>query len=145
MTKRIGIFVGSVLCLAVTVRASDADQNPCSAAQNQLQLTQCWSKAADSAEHRMTEVYKQTTAALRERGASAAADLLQQAQDKWQSYRDAHCAAVSKLFEGGSMEAMQRASCRARLSDQRRNELDVMIADWGGHPSKSTKGKKGKQ
>jgi uncharacterized protein YecT (DUF1311 family) len=94
---------------------------------------------ANDAERRLTEACKETEAELRGRGAAQAADLLQQAQTKWQDYRDAQCAAVSKLFEGGSMETMQRARCRARLSDQRRSEIEVMLIDWGGRRSKTVK------
>ncbi len=129
------------LCGISPHAAAAAQKGPCSTAQNQFQLTRCWSQVAADAERRMMETLSSTVAQLRERGAASAADLIQQAQDKWENYRDAECAAVSKLYEGGSIEAMQRASCRARLSDQRRTELDAVVADWGGRQSTGAKGR----
>ena len=106
-------------------------EDTCQQAQTQRELTSCWSRAAKEAEKSLTEGYEKAVARLEAGKANGALVLLKGSQMKWESYRDAQCATVSKLYEGGSAESMQRDSCRARLANQRKSELDSILADWG--------------
>lgn len=127
-------FLGAFLLISLAVGswvAGAASEDICQQAQNQLELTNCWNRAAKDAERSLTDTYEKAVAQLRTREANGALVLLKGAQAKWESYRDAQCATVSKLYEGGSAEGMQRDSCRARLANQRKGDLDSMLADWG--------------
>jgi uncharacterized protein YecT (DUF1311 family) len=128
--KVLGAFL--LISLVVESWAAGATiEDICQQAQNQRELTSCWSQAAKDAEKSLTDTYEKAVVQLRTRNANGALVLLKGAQVKWESYRDAQCATVSKLYEGGSAEGMQRDGCRARLANQRKGDLDSMLADWG--------------
>jgi len=111
-------------------------EGTCSKAQTQSELTRCWSDAAKDAELRLSNSSAQAIAQLEAMKSKDVMTLLQESDAKWQAYRDAQCAFESKLYEGGSMEGMQRDGCRTRLADQRRNELKSVLSavrDDQGH------------
>ena len=56
------------------------------------------------------------------------ADSLRDAQRAWITFRDKACAAEAALFRGGSMEPFLYASCRARLTRQRTQDLGYISA-----------------
>jgi uncharacterized protein YecT (DUF1311 family) len=130
------VFLGVaalVSCLGARAQfARGAPQGPCHQYQTQLELTRCWNRVAEDAERRLAGSYNKVLGRIRQSGPDGASALLQAAQTKWQAYRSAQCAITSKLYDGGSIESMQRASCRARLADHRRDELESMLADWRG-------------
>lgn len=127
-------FLGTVMLLGFAFRlwaAGPTPQDNCQQAQNQRELTACWGHVAKDAEKSLSETYEKAVARLQAGKMNGALELLKRAQVKWESYRDAQCATVSKLYEGGSAESMEEASCRARLANQRKDDLNIMLADWG--------------
>lgn len=53
------------------------------------------------------------------------------AQRAWVAFRDAHCAATSFAFKGGSMEPTMRFSCLAETTEARTAQLKRMASDYG--------------
>jgi uncharacterized protein YecT (DUF1311 family) len=105
-------WIQLALC-AVSMCVEAAPKDYCAAAQNQMQLNRCWAREANNAAERLTAALKKLPARAR----------MEESQTKWAAYRDAHCAAVAALYEGGSMQPMQRAACLVRLTDARIAEL----------------------
>lgn len=136
--------ISSMMCLGVAAvlvcscarpqAVAAAPEDPCKGARTQAELTRCWSRVAELAESRLMARQTDAVARLRQKDAGAAAALLEQAQTKWEQYRDAQCAAVARLYEGGSSASMQTSSCRARVADQRKADLDAMLVGWGASP-----------
>ena len=124
-------FLGVAVLIGSCARpqaVGTSPEDPCNGARTQAELTRCWSRVAEQAESRLTKTHSDAVARLRQKDAGAAAALLDVAQAKWEEYREAQCAAVAKLYEGGSSASMQRSSCRARVADQRTSELGAMLA-----------------
>ena len=105
-----------------------ARNNPCSAAKTQRELNACYAKVARASEAKL----QSTIEKLRSKFNADQTGNFEAAQSKWQDYRDAYCGAVSNLFRGGSMAAMQEASCRSLLTDHRAAELQALLTDLAG-------------
>ena len=61
--------------------------------------------------------------------ATTTTEMTEQAQAKWVEYRDTHCAAVAAIYQGGSMQPMQRDACLVRLTEQRIAELKALLPE----------------
>jgi uncharacterized protein YecT (DUF1311 family) len=84
---------------------------------------------AAAAAQRSVEAYKNLVNWLEQRQQPDATRQFAETQSRWEAYRDAECEAVSAIWENGSMAALQRAQCRARLAGQRRGELELVMVD----------------
>jgi uncharacterized protein YecT (DUF1311 family) len=114
---------------AATTPTDVATQDPCRSAQTQVEMTRCWSEAAIAAERRSGEAYQNVVNWLDQRQQQDATKQFAETQSRWEAYRDAECEGVSAVWEDGSMAALQRAQCRVRLAEQRRSELELVMAD----------------
>jgi uncharacterized protein YecT (DUF1311 family) len=111
----------SAAFLATPCIAQKNTHGPCSAATSQAQLNRCWANQADKAAQRLNAALD---AALAK---TTARDPVQAAQEKWKEYRDAECDAVAALYEGGSMQPMQRSACIVHLTNERIAELKNVV------------------
>ena len=116
-------FVFLACFFAITCHAQAARKGYCATARTQMELNRCWAREADNAGRRLGATLSATLDKV------AVRDKIEQAQTKWIEYRDAHCAAVAALYEGGSMQPMQRASCVVRLTDQRIADLSAFLPE----------------
>ena len=112
-----------------TAAPSGATQESCAAADTQAQMTRCWSDAAVAAEQRTGDAYDNAVKWLEQRQQGDVAKMFADAQARWEAYRDAECEGVSAVYAGGSIEGLQRARCRARLAEQRQQELELVMSD----------------
>jgi len=92
------------------------------AAQTQAQLNAQAGAAYTRADAAMNREWRATQAYMRGEGARFAARLLD-SQRAWLKFRDAQCAIEGAETEGGSMQPMQIASCKARLTNERTVQL----------------------
>lgn len=113
------LFVAAILCTAPTC-AQSGRKAYCATARTQLQLNRCWAREAESSGKRLAAAIGKLLKDTPVRGK------VETAQTKWAEYRDAQCDAVAAIYEGGSMQPMQRASCVVHLTDQRIAELEAM-------------------
>jgi uncharacterized protein YecT (DUF1311 family) len=116
------VFIVLALCGA-TDSAQGSERPYCTKARSQMELNRCWVREADNANQRLAAALKSTLEK------TAVRVQTEQAQAKWLDYRDAQCAAVAAIYEGGSMQPMQRAACLVRLTDQRIAELKAVLPE----------------
>lgn len=104
----------------------------CDTAQTQVEMTTCAGEAFKAADARLNLSYKAAMDSMKGFDADldaqdqGAAKALRDAQRAWITFRDAECAAETFPYAGGSIEAMVKAECLARLSTARSEDLDVM-------------------
>jgi len=118
----------SVVCFIAGMTAAAAGDD-CSNAANQSAMTICADDAYKSADRDLNAQYAQT------RKAVLAYDpegdkLLITAQRAWVIFRDAHCAASSFAFKGGSAEPFSRDMCLTSTTKARTEELKKMLSNY---------------
>lgn len=124
MLKRVICCIGLVVSMASIARAEDCAQAP-----NQTAMNICADEAYKAADRALNAQYAAT------RKAVLAYDpegdkLLIAAQRAWVPFRDAHCAASSFAFKGGTMEPFVRGMCLAKTTTERTTELKRMLDDY---------------
>ena len=120
------------LCLfACPAAAQDVD---CANAQARLELTYCAEQDWMTADAALNDAYQAAMAAMQQVDAGLEAKdrgavvNLRAAQRAWIIFRDAACAAEGYPMHGGSAEPMVIYACRARLTDQRAEDLGYLGA-----------------
>ena len=121
--RRVLILSCWLLLIGANWAAQPSKRQYCSTAHSQLELNRCWADEAGKADERLAAALKK---ALEQSPAHADAE---RAEEKWIEYREAQCTAVASLYQGGSMESMQRSSCLVRLTDQRIEELRKLVPE----------------
>jgi len=119
-----GVFLSAVMLTAVSSRAED-----CSAQPNQSAMNICADEAYKSADKALNAQYAQTRKAVLAYDAEGD-KLLIAAQRAWVGFRDAHCAAASFSFKGGSMEPFVKGMCLAVTTGARTEQLKMMLSDY---------------
>jgi uncharacterized protein YecT (DUF1311 family) len=102
------------LVLAAPAWAAGAD---CSAPAAQLDLNHCAARTQAGLDAELDGAYAEALARLGEN--EPARKLLADVQNAWRAYRDADCAFVAKPTEGGSIQSMIVANCRADVTRAR--------------------------
>lgn len=110
----------------------------------QVQQEMNWCAAQDfaAADAKLNAQWKITAAAMKAQDVSFAEygdndtregyfESLLEAQRGWLRYRDAHCRVDGYTARGGSMESLLSATCKARLTRMRTEELKALIAIEG--------------
>lgn len=107
------VFLTSLM--ATTASAGD----PCGDAETQVEMNTCAAELAKTAQKALDTVYADAT--LKVDGSWL--EKLKAAQEAWRTYRDTQCTFEAAAYEGGSIQPMILSMCRARLTDQRSEEL----------------------
>lgn len=102
------------LVLAAPAWAAGAD---CSAPATQLDLNLCAARTQAGLDAELDGLYAEALARLGED--EPAQQLLADAQNAWRTYRDADCAFVAHPAEGGSIQPIIVADCRADVTRAR--------------------------
>jgi uncharacterized protein YecT (DUF1311 family) len=123
-----------VLLSAGTVVAQDISAIDCTNTVMQQEMNACAEQDWMDADADLNAAYRAAMAvrkgydadlAKSERGAEAN---LRNAQRAWITYRDAACAAEGYAMHGGSAEPLLIYGCRARLTEQRAEDLRLLTA-----------------
>jgi len=119
-----------IVLAAITVasRSRLRAQTACDTAVTQTDMNICAKKRADSSERRLGRLILEVTRTVD----SSRARALSRVQVLWVRYRDAHCRWDSGAVEGGSMQPMWIADCRAALTEARIAELKHSLCEGGG-------------
>lgn len=111
----------------------------CAKAETQADMTLCAGQDLELADKALNAQYRLTRDAMRRRDGKAVADkaagaedALVKAQRAWVSYRDAQCLSVGFQAQGGSIQPMLVAQCKADLSRSRTEVLKV-LGDGAGN------------
>lgn len=123
----IRLAIAALFCLSSGAGlAQDID---CAEAVTQLEMTFCAEMEWMAADDDLNDAYGHARVAMKaidrglpaaERGAETS---LRDAQRAWITFRDAACAAEGYSAHGGSAEPMVIYFCRARLTEQRADDL----------------------
>jgi uncharacterized protein YecT (DUF1311 family) len=123
-----------VLLSAGTVVAQDISAIDCTNTVMQQEMNACAEQDWMDADADLNAAYRAAMAVMKgydadlaksERGAEAN---LRNAQRAWITYRDAACAAEGYAMHGGSAEPLLIYGCRARLTEQRAEDLRLLTA-----------------
>ena len=98
---------------------------------NQLALNICASRWAKTADFLRSLIYEEIYSQIPE----ARKSQLKAIEQTWTSYRDIHCQELSAPFRDGSIYALLKLSCRARVTNDRIVDLQInndWIADLSG-------------
>lgn len=101
----------------------------CADAKDQTSMNICADASFKEADRALNAQYAATRKAIVAYDAEGD-KLLIAAQRAWVTFRDAHCAATSFAFKGGSMEPMVRASCLAATTEARTAQLKAMLDNY---------------
>jgi len=116
MKKTIAIFL-VLFPLAHAVAAN------CGDAQNQAEMNQCFSTDYKEADKALNSTYQKTLKLT----SGEQRSLLQSAQEKWISYRNADCKFQTYKSTDGSVSPMNTAICLRTKTEQRTKELEKMM------------------
>lgn len=124
-----GFVVSIILAAPSHVHAMD-----CADAMTQQAINACIAAEFEAADTDLNAAYRSARAFMHSRDAAHSAKsteaevALRDAQRAWISYRDQACFAESFLMKGGSAEAMVVLGCKARLTQQRAQDLWTLAA-----------------
>lgn len=92
--------------------------------QSQMELNRNASIAFKKSDAKMTSVYNTVMASLQTQDQKN--DLLQ-AQRAWIKYKETHCGAFAKQYEGGSIKPMIYSICLKEVTDERIVQLNKYL------------------
>lgn len=101
-------------------------------AQSQHEQNQAAWRAAEEADRRLNQVYRELVAALPDK---TAVTKLRDAQRAWIKFRDLECAFAGDEMRDGSAEPLLRAGCQRRLTEERTRQLEAHLESYGRGPS----------
>ena len=114
-----------LLAVAMAGRPALAQQSVCGDAITQSDINRCVGQHLDASQRTLTSLLQTLDSSLtRDR-----ATQLARVQRAWISYRDQQCEWDGRQFEGGSMQAMEVAGCRWRLTEARIVQLRPWVCD----------------
>ncbi|WP_217645967.1 lysozyme inhibitor LprI family protein [Poseidonocella pacifica] len=87
-------------------------------------MNQCAGAEFEAADADLNAVWRVVKPRMDEIGAGAS---LLDAQRKWIAFRDAACASEADVYSGGSIAPLVAASCLARLTTRRTQDLREMM------------------
>ena len=110
----------------------------CDDPQVQQEMNWCAGRDFEVADERLNAQWKETVAVMQARDAEWAEydssdtrpgffESLREAQRGWLRYRDAHCRVDGYTARGGSLEPLLVATCKARLTRMRTEELRELV------------------
>lgn len=114
-------IVGLILAFAtLPTFASDTAQD-CENAMSTMEINQCAQLELETAE---AEMHRYLVAALNRHEADATlVESIQQAQELWEGYRQAHCDAVYTQWRDGTIRGVMSLSCKKQLTQARTHTL----------------------
>lgn len=119
----------AIAALVLGMSAAQAQTVDCDNAMTQRDMNHCAALAFEAADEDLNAAYAEARAFMRELDTDQSSDeagaeaALRDAQRAWIPYRDKACAAEGFLMRGGSAEAMLVLGCKARLTEQRAQDL----------------------
>lgn len=100
--------------------------SPCNSDMNQMDLTTCWTNAANAAFDETQAAYKAALAEMKRLGMPA--DRLTLSQSDWSDMRSKTCAFDASLYAGGSIAPMEEAMCDYRTATARGAQLKALTS-----------------
>ena len=114
----------SLVLLAASATAGDADDIDCSKAMNQNDMNICADKDYQASDKKLNAVYAKVMAAL---GDENYKTKLKAAERAWVAYRDTECAFETAENEGGSIHPLVYSGCLTKLTNARTKDLQAYL------------------
>ncbi len=115
-------LVAAFLAHAVAAAAAEPD---CGALPTQSEINRCAADTLARLDADLDQAYREAMTQLADDATSR--ERLAAARDAWRAYRDADCAFVDLPTEGGSIQPMVTANCRADLARMRLATLQAWL------------------
>ena len=119
--------LGGLVALAALLLAGGARAQDCGNAGTQMAMNVCAAQAYKAADAELNARYAEARAAMQRVPGGATA--LRDAQRAWIAFRDKACEVEGMQYEGGSIRPMIVASCLARLTGQRAEDLRALAGE----------------
>ena len=114
----------SLVLLAASATAGDADEIDCSKAMNQNDMNICADKDYQASDKKLNAVYAKVMAAL---GDENYKTKLKAAERAWVAYRDTECTFETAENEGGSIHPLVYSGCLTKLTNARTKDLQAYL------------------
>jgi len=114
----------SLVLLAASATAGDADDIDCSKAMNQNDMNICADKDYQASDKKLNAVYAKVMAAL---GDENYKTKLKAAERAWVAYRDTECTFETAENEGGSIHPLVYSGCLTKLTNARTKDLQAYL------------------
>jgi len=114
----------SLVLLAASATAGDADEIDCSKAMNQNDMNICADKDYQVSDTKLNAVYAKVMAAL---GDENYKTKLKAAERAWVAYRDTECTFETAENEGGSIHPLVYSGCLTKLTNARTKDLQAYL------------------
>ncbi|HEX6042336.1 lysozyme inhibitor LprI family protein [Longimicrobium sp.] len=119
------LFLAALLLAGTPALLAAQGKNPCPDARTQTEMNVCAAERYARAGSLLNARYQRLLAVIA--GEPHRVEALRAAQRAWIAFRDAHCAFEASAFEGGTMQPMVEALCRANVTARRSNELALLL------------------
>ncbi|HKI59454.1 MAG TPA: lysozyme inhibitor LprI family protein [Mariprofundaceae bacterium] len=97
---------------------------------NTLEVGGCFEKQLKKYDTELNSTYQAVMEKLKVRGTWGS---LKKAQREWIKYRDQNCMFHSDLYFGGSAAGPAYVECKARMTKERSDELNIVLEDLNRH------------
>lgn len=120
-----------ILALGATLPALAEEQVNCYVKfSNTLEVGACFNEQLEKYDADLNTTYQSIMVKLKTRGTWGS---LQKAQREWISFRDKNCMFHSDLYFGGSAAGPAFVECKARMTQERLDELSDVLEDLERH------------
>ena len=128
----------ALLLLAASAQPAGEVKSMCADERTQAEINACAAREFAAADKAMNQAWKDASGFIKNDDAPAEypsgnlkrdkpSALLLKAQRAWLAMRDTHCQLVGYAARGGSLEPFMVNICRARLTEQRTQELNDLM------------------
>lgn len=131
------VLLVTVFMVALAFPAwAQEDQFDCANPQFQQEMNYCAALEFEATDRALNVAWGVVKAEIEQREADLPEDMqgwtkaLLEAQRAWITYRDAHCRSEGFQFHGGSMEPLIVATCKTHETQQRTQELLLLIETY---------------
>lgn len=111
-----------------TGRGQSPAEDPCAEAGSSRSMEACAEQELKGADAELKKAYDRLAAASE---AAAERARLRRAQRAWLSYRRANCASEAFLYRGGTIQDFIQLKCMARVTRERRAEVEAQLKQYG--------------
>lgn len=107
----------------------DKDKVSCDSAFTTLELRICANMNFQKSDSILNMIYEAVLQKCEELQLPNVGDTIKQANLDWIKYRDRHCKVYWTMYEGGTFQSIVFLNCLTKITDERREELEVLLME----------------
>lgn len=128
--------IPAVILTVALASAAHSEPNDCDKIPSYNDMTECFIKAAQSADTQLNSAYRKILAKV---GKGGVRTLIVDAQRRWLAFRDAQCTLEGYGTTGGSIHPTVMHNCVERLTSARVKDLEYLLTCQEGDLSCPTR------